>query len=123
MPTRLEILTKEVNQTTSSVSKLEGVITSAVNRIEQMFISNASMQIAQSAGVQPQVQNFGQFQRGGQTNRFPRGAARGMQAVRPSLTGGVGYVNNIVQPSQLRLPASNFSSNTNAQSISNINAQ
>ena len=118
---RITIVSKEVGQVAVNVAKLENAIDGKLSRIESLILANQSGNFQQS-NSQPQYGNP-YFPR---PNQFPRqpyrgrgglpyaGAPRQFQQqqqpqlrqpyIQPSLTGGAGYVNNQVRPSQFRLP-------------------
>ena len=112
---RISIVSKEVGQVSVNMAKLENSIESKLGRIESLILAN------QSGQANPQGQHGGQYvgQYANRTNQYqrqPNFRGRGLpyaggqrqftpqqqQNIQPSLTGGVGYVNNQVRPNQFR---------------------
>ena len=104
---RVDILCKEVGQNAINTTKLEKRLDARLDRIEQLIVANGSNAGQQSFRNQPQNASF-QHYRGQRNNQFHNQAARGAsQSIRPSITGGPGYLLNNSQQRQFRAPAHN----------------
>ena len=102
---RLDIMAKEMGQTAVNVTKVQR----SVDNIEQL-LRNMQTNGAQQAQTNAAFQPRGNFHRNTQNRpgfRFQGRGNGGMRHIQPSLTGGVGYVNNSVQPNHLRAPTPN----------------
>ena len=109
---RITIVSKEVGQVAVNVARLENSMDKRLGNIESLIRSNHS---SNYSNTNPNPQYGNQFNTG--ANQYQRQAnfrGRGglpynrqphpqYQQRLPSLTGGPGYVNNTVQPSQLRM--------------------
>ena len=98
---RIDIVSKEVGQVAVNMAKLEKTIGGNFERLEQLMTQNQNAGGGQTGGnYNSGFNNRGRF-------TAPRGQGRGMfrgsRPVHPSITGGVGYVQNNVQPSQYRM--------------------
>ena len=104
---RVDCIAKQVGQLSENMTKLENTVGSRFDKLEQLITGNA-----------PQNPNHGynQYNPGQYGYRsYGRGQNRGnfrgpAPSIRPSLTGGVGYVNRPVRPTSFRMqePGSNI---------------